>query len=31
MVETEARDVSAELTEDMAAERMATIRKPFSK
>src|SRR3974390_3209563 len=30
MVETEAREVRAELTEDMAAERMATIRKPFS-
>ena len=31
MVETEAREVSAELTEDMAADRMATIRKPFSR
>src|SRR3954454_20999704 len=30
MVETEAKDVRAELTEDMAAERMATIRNPFS-
>ena len=29
IVETEARDVRAELTEDIAAERMATIRKPF--
>ena len=31
IVETEAREVRAELTEDMAAERMATIRNPFSK
>src|SRR6266702_4914735 len=30
MVETEASDVRAELTEDIAAERMATIRNPFS-
>src|ERR1051325_2597132 len=29
IVETEASDVRAELTEDIAAERMATIRKPF--
>jgi len=31
MVETDARAVRAELTEDIAAERMATIRKPFSR
>jgi len=31
IVETEAREVRAELTEDMAAERIATIRNPFSK
>ena len=31
MVETEARDVSAELTDDIAADRMATIRNPFSR
>src|SRR6266571_7104830 len=30
IVETEASDVRAELTEDIAAERMATIRNPFS-
>src|SRR5882724_3521777 len=29
MVETDAREVRAELTEDIAAERMATIRNPF--
>src|ERR1043165_1747341 len=29
MVETEARAVSAELTLDIAAERMATMRKPL--
>ena len=29
MVETEAREVIAELIEDIAAERIATMRKPF--
>ena len=31
MVETDASEVRAELTEDIAADRIATIRKPFSK
>ena len=30
MVETEASEVSAELTEDIAAERIATIKNPFN-
>ena len=29
MVETEAKAARAELTDDIAAERMATIRNPF--
>src|SRR5882672_4354037 len=29
MVDTEAKDVSAELTEDIAADKMATIKNPF--
>jgi len=28
MVDTEAKDVSAELTEDIAADKMATIKTP---
>ena len=31
IVETEASEVRAELTEDIAADRMATMRKPFSR
>src|SRR5213592_1557083 len=31
IVDTEASDVRAELTEDMAAERIATIKKPFNR
>jgi hypothetical protein len=30
IVETEASDVMAELMDDIAAARMATMRKPFS-
>ena len=31
MVETDASEVRAELTEDMAADKIATIKKPFSR
>ena len=31
IVDTEAKDVRAELTEDIAAARIATIKKPFNR